>query len=413
MAKYTKTAEWWSARRGTRPASGAAFGGYAEDLLLTTPWRQIAREGELAYLSRGGALLGEGFTVYYGSLACQPPTGTAAWMGGAATCQWIAPPNSLEAPAGAFRCTQSAFGARFPGACYVKASDISAEPPPGDAAHVADQGQGFRVDAPSVVYYGTKKSNVERGGPYVPRLVEPGSYVCDNKNFGPDPAWGKVKECLLAPRVVAEEGAPMTYYDDLARQYEAMQRAEVAAQTQRNMIAAQDRVFAERQNADYAAQQAQIAQNALAQEAAALAAAEMYRQAQQQAQRQAAQYAAELAALAAANASDIDAAMAAANVAAEAESLRQTLAAAQAHEAELQAAYEMANAATQAEMRNQEQANARLDAAVNAADQAAANAAAGGASSPFANLSTTEMLMYGGIAAAALYLLMGEKKAAQ
>jgi hypothetical protein len=414
MAKYTKTAEWWSARRGTRPASRSVFEGYATfgstlteqmtmDRERTSPWRRIANNGELVYLSRGGDRSGTGFTVYAGTMYC-PPQRSGTYV----PCQF-SQHGSVEAPAGAFRCDDAAFGTSGGrDSCYVLAADIGYEPPPGNAVWKADQDVGFRVDAPSVVYYGQKGA-----GPYVPRLVEPSSYICNNKEFGPDPAFGRTKECLLAPRVVAEEGAPMTYYDDLARQYEAMQRAEVAAQAQRDMVAAQDRVFADRQAADYAAQQAQIAQNAQAQEAAALAAAEMYREAQQAAQRQAAQYAAELAALAAANASDIDAAMAAAEMAAQAEALRQALAQAQAHEAEQRAAYDMANAATQAEMRNQEQANARLDAAENAADQAAANAAAGGASSPFANLSTTEMLMYGGIAAAAIYLLMGEKKAAQ
>ncbi len=408
MANYQTQMHWWSARRGTRPTSGSAFAGITEDTMRDGGWLLIARYGELAYLSRGGSTLGEGFTVYYGGLSCtRDPTRL-----GAATCQAMPGMTSVEAPAGAFRCTGETFGVPNTRAgCYVKKSDVSCEPSPGNATHVADQGQGFRVDTPGVIYYRPKDAG-QGGVPNcaVPRLIDPGSYVCDNANFGPDPAFGHTKECLLVPRVAVEEAAPMTYYDDLARQYEAMQRAEAAAQAQRDMVAAQDRVFAERQAADYAAQQAQIAQNAQAQAAAAVAAAEMYRQTQEAAQKQAADYAAELAALAAANAADLDAAMAAAEMTAQAESLRQALAAAQAHQAEQQAAYDAALAATQVEMRNQEQANARLDAAENAADQAAANAAAGGAANPFANLSTTEMLMYGGIAAAAIYLLMGEKK---
>lgn len=405
MAKYTKSTEWWSARRGTRPAPRSVFGDYTVDAESASGWLRIGDDGDLAYLSRGGALLGEGFHVYYGMMTFGPPGSGGIGMPPTAT---LLAPASIEAPAGAFRCSGAAFGAGPGGKCYVRKSDVSLVPAPGNANPVADEGQGFRTDTGGVVYFGAKGAH----GPYVPRVVDPGSYVCNDANFGPDPAWGSVKECLLAPHVAIEQGAPMTYYDDLARQYEAMQRAEAAAQAQRDMVAAQDRVFAERQAADYAAQQAQIAQNAQAQAAAAVAAAEMYRQTQQTAQQQAAQYAAELAALAAANAADPDAAMAAAEMTAQAESLRQALAAAQAHEAEQQAAYDAALAATQAEMRNQEQANARLDAATNASDQAAANAAAGGAASPFANLSTTEMIMYGGIAAAALFLLMGEKKKA-
>jgi hypothetical protein len=404
MAKYTKSVEWWSARRGTRPASRSAFGAIGDlssgMMVGSVPagYAEIARWGDLIYLS------------YPMNVAAIGPWANPLVMG------------SKLLPAGSVRCDNATFGVSGGSGwkCAVRTSDAAIvqnmQPPPGDASHVADENQGFRTDTNALVYFKVK------GHPNgMVRQVNPGSYMCNVQNFGP--LVGRIRddypsddlpaECLLAPLAAVEQGAPMTYYDDLARQYEAMQRAEAAAQAQRDMVAAQDRVFADRQAADYAAQQAQIAQNAQAQEAAALAAAEMYRQAQQQAQQQAAQYAAELAALAAANASDIDAAMAAGEMAAQAEALRQALAQAQAHEAEQRAAYDMANAATQAEMRNQEQANARVDAAEAAADQAAANAAAGGASSPFANLSTTEMLMYGGIAAAAIYLLMGEKKAAQ
>ena len=384
MAQYTKSSEWWSARRGTRPAARSAFGDAAGT------FTQIARDGELVYLTHP-------MTVFYN------------WGLGT---NW-----SRELPAGAVRCTKENFGATFGSSygCGVRTSELGQylETKPTIATKLADEGQGFRVDTAGHVYYvpDYNRTGLSQG---IRQFVLPGSFMCNNQHFGPDPAFGKPKQCWFVPAPgsdVVEAGAPITYYDELASQYEAMQRAEVAAQAQRDMVAAQDRVFADRQAADYAAQQAQIAQNAQAQEAAALAAAEMYRQAQQAAQQQAAQYAAELAALAAANATDIDAAMAAAEMAAQAEALRQALAQAQAHEAEQRAAYDMANAATQAEMRNQEQANARLDAAENAADQAAANAAAGGAASPFANLTTTEMLMYGGIAAAAIYLLMDEKKA--
>jgi len=402
MAKYMQSSEWWSARRGTRPAARSAFAGLVEDNERSGGWLRVANRGDLVFLSRGGALLGEGFTVYTGSIACPAPNPITGEQG---PCSGTASLKSVEAPAGAFRCDDAAFGTsgwRTP--CYVKKSDVSFEPPPGTAAHVADQGQGFHTDASGVVYYGEKGR-----GPYVPRLVDPGAYVCNNANFGPDPAWGRVKECLLAAHVAVEEGAPITYYDDLARQLDAQQRAQAAAQAQRDMEAAQTLVFAQ-QNADQAAQDAQTAQNAQAQAAAALAAAEQYRQMQADAHKQAADYAAQLALLAAQNAADSDAAMAAANATAQAEALRQALAQAQADQAQQQAAYDMANAATQVEMRNQEQANARVTAAQNAAEQQAANAAAGGAASPFANLSTTELLMYGGIAAAAIYLLMGEKK---
>lgn len=404
MANYQRQTQWWRARRGTRPASRSAFAGITEDRENSGGWLRIANRGELAYLSRGGANLGEGFTVYTGSITCPAPNPITGAQG---PCSGTENLRSVEAPAGAFRCDDAAFGTsgwRTP--CYVRKSDVSFEPPPGNANHVADQGQGFHTDTGGVVYYGEKGR-----GPYVPRLLDPGAYLCDDANFGPDPAWGRVKECLLAPRVAVEQGAPITYYDDLARQLDAQQRAQAAAQAQRDMEAAQQLVFQASQNADQAAQDAQIAENAQAQAAAALSAAEQYRQIQEDAHRQAADYAAQIALLAAQNAADSDAAMAAANAAAQAEALRQTLAQAQADQAQQQAAYDMAFAAAQVEMRNQEQANARVVAAQNAAAQQAANAAAGGAASPFANLSTTELLMYGGIAAAAIYLLMGEKKA--
>ncbi len=404
MANYQTRTQWWSARRGTRPVARSAFMGFTEDNERSGGWLRIANRGELAYLSRGGANIGEGFTVYTGSISCPAPNPITGAQG---ACSGVENLRSVEAPAGAFRCNDGAFGTsgwRTP--CYVRKSDVSFEPPPGNAAHVADQSQGFHTDTGGVVYYGEKSR-----GPYVPRLLDPGSYVCDDANFGPDPAWGHVKECLLAPRVTVEQGAPITYYDDLARQLDAEQRAQAAAQAQRDMEAAQQLVFAQ-QNADQAAQQAQIAENAQAQAAAALSAAEQYRQIQEDAHRQAADYAAQIALLAAQNVADSDAAMAAANAAAQTEALRQTLAQAQADQAQQQAAYDAAFAATQVEMRNQEQANARVTAAQNAAEQQAANAAAGGAASPFANLSSTELLMYGGIAAAAIYLLMGEKKKA-
>lgn len=383
MANLVNSRSWWGARQGV--AERTRFGAMTPaDTAVRLGYAPIARDGELIYLTHP-------MTVFYG----------VEMLGARA---------SRELPAGAVRCTKENLGAPFfvggagGASCHVRSSDLDQylEAKPSIATKMADEGQGLRIDSAGHVYFGA-------GSRWIRQFVTPGSYVCSKQNFGPDPAFGTAKSCWFVPAPeegVVEAGAPITTQVEDAAYYERLQRAEAAAQAQRDMIAAQDRVFAEQQAASAAEEQAMIAENALAQAAAALSASEAYRKVQQEAQARAAAYAAEIAALAASAHADADAAMAAAETAAEAEGVRQALAQAQAHEAEQQAAYDAAFAATQVEMRNQEQAHARVDAAQDAADQAAANAAAGGM---LGSVMSGNLLLYGGLAALAALLILSDK----
>ena len=316
----------------------------------------------------------------------------------------------LLAP-GEYSCNDDTFGGRPYGAsaasmaCYqgpIAAGGVigTARGVPGAASKIADEGQPFQRDSGASIWYGPASGQ----GAFVGHNVPTGTYICGNAEFGPDPAIGVKKACYATPYAPPAAGStPITYYDQLAAQQEAEQRAVAAKQAQQDLYQAQ--LATQQQNADAAAQSAQLAENALAQQAAALSAAEAYRQIQQQASDQAAAIAVELAKIAAMNAEDADARQAAVNMAAEAEAIHQATVRAKADAATQNQAYLAAQGAALAELRNQEQALAKLKAAQNAsaaqAELEQREAMGGGAP---VEMDTTTMLLYGGLALGALLL---------
>jgi hypothetical protein len=316
----------------------------------------------------------------------------------------------LLAP-GEYVCNDDTFGGRPYGvsagstACYqgpIAAGGVigTATGVPGAAPKIADDGQPFQRDSGASIWYGPASGS----GAFVGHNVPTGTYICGSAQFGPDPAINVKKACYAAPYAPPAEGStPITYYDQLAAQQEAEQRAVAAKQAQQDLYQAQ--LATQQQNADAAAQSAQLAENALAQQAAALKAAEAYRQIQQQASDQAAAIAVELAKIAAMNAEDADAAAAAVNMAAEAEAIHQATVLAKADAATQNQAYLAAQGAALSELRNQEQALARLkaaqDAAATQAELEQRQAMGGGAP---VEMDTMTMLLYGGLALGALLL---------
>lgn len=341
-------------------------------------------------------------------------------LGGAATIYYGAGGNTsayarVFAPGGT-KCAGANFGRSAGGACYALQSEASpwnqltsylpgGYPERGGtlAKKVADQGQAFQTNDPVTVYYGTifNEWNVNaRPQRFMVNDVLPGSYMCDNNPFGPDPAPGTRKACWIVPHLAPEVPAPITYDERLAAQQAAEERATAATQAQQDVYAAQQALA--QQQADAAAQIAQMARDAASQAAAASNAAEAYRKIQEQAQTQAAQMAAQLAQIAAANSADADAARAAADVAAQAESIRQATEQARSTEEARARSYLAAQAAALNADTEQRQYEAKLQAAQNAAATAAGLATQPGAS----GLDMQKILLYGGLGVAALLVIM-------
>jgi hypothetical protein len=320
----------------------------------------------------------------------------------------------LLAP-GSHTCDDATFGGRPYGVgndwmgCYqgpIAAGGVigAVQGTPGAATKVADEGQAFTASEGETIWYGSSPGAGYPGN-YVGHNVEAGlSFTCNNAAFGPSGAGG-ARSCFAVPfQAPAPGSTPLTYELQQAAQLESMQRAETAAQAARDLAAAQLAVQTEK--ADEAAQQAQIAMNAAAQQAAALSAAEVYHQIQKQASDQAAAFAAQLAVIAAAGAADADAANAAADMAAQAEALRQATAAARSDVARQSVANQVAQAAALTEIRKQEIAEAELQAAQDASYTQSELAAGGGGS--IAGFKMSDLLLYGGLGLVALLLLTGK-----
>jgi hypothetical protein len=314
----------------------------------------IAKAGEPAYLSTPTTVtLATRQVRSSGRIPCGQP-GAPAY--GIPDLYQLA---TVSAPAGAIQCDAATFGLdriSDPSVtgCFVRLPAMVTAPP-GNATKVADQGGAFTVGPDGgTVYYGVSGAG---GSALIPRDVPGGSFECTNALFGPDPAYNVRKVCLLAPHPPTVAPPPITYYDTLNLQAQAMQRAQVAAAAQQEVAAAQAVTIAT--PVDQAAADAIVAQNAQAQASAAQQAAEAYRQVQLSAQAQAEQLAAQLATFQAA-----------------------------------------ALAPAIAEETKQQVAQGQLIAAqTGAAAQAAASLPGG--------LSTTDLLLYGGLALAALLLLKG------
>ena len=299
----------------------------------------------------------------------------------------------LLAP-GSHTCDDATFGGRPYGVgndwmgCYqgpIAAGGVigAVQGTPGAATKVADEGQAFTASEGETIWYGSSPGAGYPGN-YVGHNVEAGlSFTCNNAAFGPSGAGG-ARSCFAVPfQAPAPGSTPLTY--------ELQQAAQLAVQTEK---------------ADEAAQQAQIAMNAAAQQAAALSAAEVYHQIQKQASDQAAAFAAQLAVIAAAGAADADAANAAADMAAQAEALRQATAAARSDVARQSVANQVAQAAALTEIRKQEIAEAELQAAQDASYTQSELAAGGGGS--IAGFKMSDLLLYGGLGLVALLLLTGK-----
>lgn len=286
---------------------------------------------------------------------------------------------------------------------------------PGGSVQVAEDGGSFVVGEDSTIWFGPDWGRgYESGGRYVGHNVVAGlAHTCNNATFGPNPpGHGSVSsvpwKCYAVPfKAPAPTSIPLTYEEQQAGQLASLQAATAAVQAAKDLAAAE--LLVQEQRATEAAQQAQIAENAAAQQAAALSAAETYHQIQKQASDQAAAYAAQLAQIAAANAADQEAAEAAAEIAAEAEALRQATALAKADVAKQAAANQVAQAAALAEFQKQREAEARLEAAEDAAaKQAELASGGGGEGGGILGFSQSELLLYGGIGLVALFLLGGK-----
>lgn len=370
---------------------------------VTDAHRKLGAFGDVRAFGQGGGLiqvagenepinLTESTMVYYGVAGTTVATG----FGPAVTTPSRFVGKMVNA--GGFQCDNAAFGGdpapRERKGCYVNALPLVE--PALDAAKVADQGGAFLSPAPGVVYYGNRAKG------YVSRLVHGGpgiSIGCSNSEFGPDPAYGQPKECLYVARTTLTEGPGAVVLGQLAERAEAQRAAEAAIQAQRDVAAAQ--LVIQQQSADAAAQSAKLAENAAAQSAAALSAAVTYRQIIEEAKQRAADRAAALARIAAENEADPLAAEAAAAQAAEAEALQQAAAQAHVDVARQTTANQVAESAALVELRRQREAEARLQAAQEGSATQSEIASGGGMGLGF---STADMILYGGLALAALLL---------
>ena len=280
---------------------------------------------------------------------------------------------------------------------------------PGGSVRTVDQGQPFQLDEPSTIWYGVTGGSYLNSGPYVGHTMNRGTFMCDNQEFGPDPAYGKAKKCLIVPLLAPEDNSvPLSYYNQYAREADVEDRAQVAAQAQENAYQAQ--LALQQQNADAAQESARLAENYLAQQTSAMRSAEAYRDIQQQASDQAAAIVVELAKIAALNAEDEEARRAAAEVAIEAENIRQATAAAKEAAARANQGFLVAQQMTLEELTKQREAEAKLkatqDAAFAEAEARRREAEGGGTGGGgIGGMDTTTMLLYGGLALAALLLI--------
>src|SRR3990172_2835862 len=161
---------------------------------------------------------------------------------------------------------------------------------------IAKENEKFSLTNPTIVYEARPDLATEA---YF-RLLGAGRYNCVPSVFGGKRPYGVTPSCHLGP---VEE------------------RAQVAVQAQENAYQAQ--IALQQQNADAAQESARLAENYLAKQTSAMRSAEAYRDIQQQASDQAAAIVVELAKIAALNAEDEEARRAAAEVAIEAENIRQ------------------------------------------------------------------------------------------
>jgi len=278
---------------------------------------------------------------------------------------------------------------------------------PGAVGRKVPEGQTFQQDEPATVWYGWDNPNFR--GPWVGTDVPTGTYTCGNQNFGPDPVYGRPKSCLIVPHLAPKPGSiPVTTYDRYAAQQEAEDASVSAKQAQQNAYQAQ--LALQQQNADAAQESARLAENALAQQASAQKSAEAYRQIMQQASDQATAIAVELAKIAALNAEDEEARRAAAEVAIEAENIRQATEKAKSDAAKANQGYLIAQQMTLEELAKQREALAKVkaaeDQAFNEAEQRRQEAeGGGGGGGGGGGMDTTTMLLYGGLALAALLLV--------
>ncbi len=280
---------------------------------------------------------------------------------------------------------------------------------PGAVVRKIDEGQPFELGWPAMVWYGSddRLGNLSNTS-WVGTPMPAGTYICGNAQFGPDPAYGKPKQCWTVDLLAPKPGSvPYSFFARQAAQSELEDVSVVAKQAQQNAYQAQ--LALQQQNADAAQESARLAGNALAQQAAAQKSAEAYRQIMQQASDQAAAIAVELAKIAAANAEDEEARRAAAEVALEAENIRQATEKAKSDAAKANQSYLIAQQMTLEELAKQRQAEARVKAAEDAAFAEAEarrqGAIGGGGGGGISGMDTTTMLLYGGLALAALLLI--------
>ena len=273
----------------------------------------------------------------------------------------------------------------------------------GGVVRKVDEGQPFQLDEASTIWFG-----VDGTGPYTGHTMNRGTFMCDTHEFG-DPAYGKAKKCLIVPLLAPEDNSiPLSYYNQFAREADAEDRAQVASQAQENAYQAQ--IQLQQQNVDAAQESARLAENYLAQQTSAMRSAEAYRQIQQDVSDRAAAITVELARLAALNAEDEEARRAAAEVAIEAENIRQATAKAKADAEKAKDGFFIAQQMTLEELAKQREAEAKLkatqDAAFSEAEQRRQEAeGGGGGGGGIGGMDTTTMLLYGGLALAALLLV--------
>jgi hypothetical protein len=273
----------------------------------------------------------------------------------------------------------------------------------GGVVRKVDQGQPFQLDEASTIWFG-----VDGTGPYTGHTMNRGTFMCDTQEFG-DTAYGKAKKCLIVPLLPPEDNSiPLSYWNQFARQQDVEDAAGAATQAQENAYQAQ--IQLQQHNSDAAAESARLAENYLAQKTSAMKTAEAYRQMQQEISDRAASITVELARLAALNLEDEEARRAAAEVAIEAENIRQGTAKAKADAAKEKEGFFLAQKMTLEELEKQriaaEKFKATQDAAFNEAEQRRREAEGGGAGGGLTSgMDTTTMLLYGGLALAALLLV--------
>jgi DNA segregation ATPase FtsK/SpoIIIE-like protein len=277
---------------------------------------------------------------------------------------------------------------------------------PGGVSIKKNEGDPFQLDQPATIWYGVDQALSTT--PWHGTNVPTGTYICGTQQFGPDPAYGKAKKCWIVPNLAPKAGSvPITFFDRQASQSEVEDASVIAKQAQQNAYQAQ--LALQQQNADAAQESARLAENALAQQASAQKSAEAYRQIMEQASAQATAIAVELAKIAAENAEDEDARRAAAEVAIEAENIRQATEKAKSDAAKANQGYLIAQQMTLEELAKQREAAAKVNAAEDAAyadAEARRQAALGtGGGGGISGMSTTTMLLYGGLALAALLLV--------